>query len=182
MDFIEYKFKVNFHVNDLTKLHLAAIMKFILLTHERELNKSTNTGRIVKEVLGDDAEIILWKRKEPNEFLVSLLETKKAALVFPVNESEFSDNTPESYEYLVILDATWQEARKMFNRSSYLNQADKVSLKTTKPSVFTLRRNQIEGGLSTAECVIALLCHQNTSDKLKLLEQRFELFNGGVGR
>ncbi|MFT6906256.1 MAG: DTW domain-containing protein YfiP [Oleiphilaceae bacterium] len=152
-------------------------MKFILLTHERELLKGTNTGRIVNEVLGGDVIIILWKRKQPNDFLVNLLDTKKAALVFPVNDTEDSDNTPENYEYLVILDATWQEARKMFNRSSYLNQADRVSVKTTKPSVFKLRRNQIEGGLSTAECVIALLGHQNTSDKRQLLEQRFELFN-----
>jgi DTW domain-containing protein YfiP len=152
-------------------------MKFILLTHERELLKGTNTGRIVNEVLGGDVIIILWKRKQPNDFLVNLLDTKKAALVFPVNDTEGSDNTPENYEYLVILDATWQEARKMFNRSSYLNQADRVSVKTTKPSVFKLRRNQIEGGLSTAECVIALLGHQNTSDKRQLLEQRFELFN-----
>ena len=63
-------------------------MKFILLTHERELIKGTNTGRLVKDILGNDAEIIVWKRKEPDERLVKLLALKQAALLYPNLESE----------------------------------------------------------------------------------------------
>ena len=177
MDLQEYKFKVNFHVNHLPKNYIVAIMKFILLTHERELTKGTNTGRLVKQILGDDVDIILWKRKEPNELLVNLLETKKAALVFPTNDSEASANTPENYEYLVILDATWQEARKMFNRSSYLNQAERVTLSVSKPSEYKLRRNQIEGGLSTIECVIELLRQHTSSEIMTRLDEAFLGFN-----
>lgn len=151
-------------------------MKFILLTHEREILKGTNTGRLVKEVLEDESELIIWKRKEPNPFVVKLLETKKAALVFPDNNAEGSLSI-QQYEYLVILDGTWQEARKMFNQSAYLQEADKVSILPTKPSVFKLRRNQIEGGLSTVECVIELLRQMNSDEKLKLMENRFALFN-----
>ena len=58
-------------------------MKFILLTHERELQKATNTGRLAKQVLGDDLEIIVWKRKEPDQRLLELLASKQAAILFP---------------------------------------------------------------------------------------------------
>ena len=82
-----------------------------------------------------------------------------------------------NFDYLVILDATWQEARKMFNRSSYLNQAERVSLDISKPSEFKLRRNQIEGGLSTVECVIELLRLDNNIQTAILLEDAFRIFN-----
>lgn len=154
-------------------------MKIILLTHERELTKGTNTGRLVKDILGDDAEIIVWKRKEPDERLVNLLALKQAALLYPnlESESESSSDNQMCFDYLVILDATWQEARKMFNRSSYLKQAERVSLTISKPSEFRLRRNQIEGGLSTVECVIELLRLDNKMQTATLLEGAFRAFN-----
>lgn len=152
-------------------------MKVILLTHERELNKGTNTGRLVEQVLGDDLEIIIWKRKEPDERLVQLLETKQAALVFPSKEANLENQDPNDYEYLVILDSTWQEARKMFNRSPYLNQAEKVSLSISRPSEYKLRRNQIEGGLSTVECVIELMKHKTLFHMAENLKNIFNNFN-----
>tara|TARA_R110001592_G_scaffold54017_2_gene165515 strand:- start:11868 stop:12377 length:510 start_codon:yes stop_codon:yes gene_type:complete len=152
-------------------------MKFILLTHERELSKGTNTGRLVKQILGDDVEIITWKRKVPDERLVHLLATKQAALLFPKQDSDLVNKDLKCFEYLVILDSTWQEARKMFNRSGYLNQAERVSLSITKPSEFKLRRNQIEGGLSTIECVIQILRQYNANEKVVLLEDLFLSFN-----
>ena len=152
-------------------------MKFILLTHERELSKGTNTGRLVKQVLGDDVEIIIWQRKEPDSRLVSLLENKQAALLFPNLESEPSSQNSKCFDYLVILDSTWQQARKMFNRSPYLNQAEKVSLSISKPSEFILRRNQITGGLSTAECVIEVLKQLGSMRSMEQLLAEFIYFN-----
>lgn len=152
-------------------------MKFILLTHEREINKKTNTGRLVKNVLSDNVELIVWKRKEPSQFLISLLETKKAALVFPCEETKHCSNLVSRFEYLVILDATWQQAQKMYNQSPYLHLAERVSLSITKPSEYKLRRNQLEGGLSTAECVIELLRQTNNTKNLALLEAEFHCFN-----
>lgn len=173
-------------------------MKFILLTHERELTKGTNTGRLVKEVLGDKVDIIIWKRKEPDQRLLELLASKQAAILFPdvfdsslgsdepvvSDEPVGSDETIDSpirkkndFDYLVILDATWQQARKMFNRSAYLNQADRVALNCSTPSEFKLRRNQIDGGLSTVECVIELLRQTDLIKERKLLEESFYSFN-----
>jgi DTW domain-containing protein YfiP len=154
-------------------------MKIILLTHERELTKRSNTGRLVMDILGEDAELIIWKRKEPDERLVKLLALKQAALLFPKldSESEVLSLKQINFDYLVILDATWQEARKMFNRSSYLKQAQRVSLTASKPSEFKLRRNQIVGGLSTVECVIELLRLDKNMQPVTLLEEAFQKLN-----
>lgn len=156
-------------------------MKFILLTHERELTKKTNTGRLVKEALGEKVEIIVWKRKAPDARLVNLLETKQAALLYPESQrvGETMVTPLNSYQYCVIIDSTWQEARKIFNRSAYLKNVDKVSLDISKSSEFKLRRNQVEGGLSTAECVIEILklVNADVDEQTHLLETSFASFN-----
>jgi len=177
-------------------------MKLYLLTHERELNKTSNTGRIVKKCLVASAEVIIWKRTEPDLNLVELINLGEVAMLYPDRPGEYSTisevfdddvNLPEgvvldklsgdnkarvdNFESFLILDSTWQEARKMYNRSAYLQQAQKISLQVDQPSTYRKRRNQIEGGLSTAECVIELL---KQKDKLKLateLQKEFDEFN-----
>ncbi len=57
---------------------------------------------------------------------------------------------------LVILDATWQEAGKMYRQSPYLQSLARVELQTEQGSAFRLRRNQRQGGLCTLECIAAV--------------------------
>jgi DTW domain-containing protein YfiP len=77
----------------------------------------------------------------------------------------------------VILDATWQQAKKMYRQSSYLQKADKIALDQAPVSRFQRRRNQRDGGLCTAECVIELL--KSAEDELHTkLEYSFSSFNG----
>lgn len=57
---------------------------------------------------------------------------------------------------LVILDATWQEAGKMYRQSPYLQSLARVELQTEQDSAFRLRRNQRQGGLCTLECIAAV--------------------------
>jgi len=177
-------------------------MKLYLLTHERELNKTTNTGRLVKKCLGEQVEIIIWKRTEPNMRLVELINEGNVAMLYPDQTSKDNSNVEalsdeaqllkstvlnnkpldkktcvENFESFVILDSTWQEARKMYNRSTYLQQAKKISLPVMAPSTYRKRRNQIEGGLSTAECVIELLNQKNESSMALVLQEQFDQFN-----
>lgn len=49
-------------------------MKFTLLTHCKEIDKRSNTGRLVLEVLGDVAEQTLWERLNPPARLVEEIE------------------------------------------------------------------------------------------------------------
>lgn len=161
-------------------------MKIVLLTHERELEKKTNTGTLVREVLADDCELVIWRRKEANETLLKLLVSQRAALLFPAEalpdlEGEHSQFTPvqriADYSHLVVLDATWQQAKKMYRQSPYLQHADKLTLDKAPKSTFVRRRNQREGGLCTAECVVELLKLEGQFAQANRLATQFEIFN-----
>jgi len=177
-------------------------MILYLLTHERELNKASNTGRLVKKCLGDSVEVIVWKRTEPDLNLIELIHQGKVAMLYPNRPSQYSASSVEldhdatlsesgvtnnktcesktnveDFELFLILDSTWQEARKMYNRSAYLQQATKINLQVDIPSIYRKRRNQIEGGLSTAECAIELLKQKGKQSLASELQKDFDAFN-----
>ncbi len=58
-------------------------MKFILLTHAREFEKRSNTGRVVVDVLGGAAEQVRWDRVHPPARLVEEIEAGGVALIYP---------------------------------------------------------------------------------------------------
>jgi DTW domain-containing protein YfiP len=143
---------------------ITIMLKIILLTHPREMARANNTGQLVKQVLEDNVRVVEWHRKQPDTELLTAIEAEKVGLVFPSDETAQEAILPLfTYEYLVIIDATWQEARKMFNQSPYLKALPKVSLVDAPKSIYPLRRNQIEGGLCTAECAALLLNHAGES-------------------
>ncbi|MGI2038441.1 DTW domain-containing protein [Shewanella frigidimarina] len=157
------------------------MLKIILLTHSREMDRANNTGQLVKQVLGDNARVVEWHRKQPDAELLTAIESGVVGLVFPSNEENISEKVSEISKrilYLVLIDATWQEARKMYNQSPYLKALPKVSLIGTSKSIYPLRRNQIEGGLCTAECVIHLLTESENVIEAQQLSQLLMTFIG----
>lgn len=151
-------------------------MKIYLLSHERELQKATNTGRIVKACLGGAVAIIPWQRREPCREIIELIEADRIALLYPGAAAD-ADQAGREFANYLLLDGTWQETRKMYNRSPYLQRASRVELDINQPSRYKLRRNQRTGGLSTAECVIELLAIRGQTDLAAALSNEFDLFN-----
>ncbi|GAB2512361.1 tRNA-uridine aminocarboxypropyltransferase [Microbulbifer agarilyticus] len=157
-------------------------MEIILLTHERELAKSTNTGKLA--LMGEAAAVVrrvVWRRTEPDAQLLQLLQRADTGLVYPSSEVHEENVTPQRLsvadcQTFVLLDATWQEARKIFNRSAYLRNAPRVELTPDHPSRFNLRRNQRDGGLCTAECVIEILRAKGETAAAAELDIRFRAF------
>lgn len=80
---------------------------------------------------------------------------------------------------MVILDATWQRAQKMYNQSNYLQQLPTVSLATSHTSKFARRRNQKTGAWCTAEVIQWLWQQQGCESAAAQLADAFETFNGG---
>lgn len=175
--------------NDRVYCNRAKLLQIILLTHEREVTRPTNTGQIAINVYPEHCQRIIWARKAPDETLLNLLKTEDCALLFPDeavaekadlsevsctenHESRISKSMPS---ILVILDATWQEARKMVRRSPYLKEARKYALTTSQNSQFNLRRNQVDGGLCTIECIIALYKQANMPQEAEILTIEFEI-------
>jgi DTW domain-containing protein YfiP len=173
-----------------------------LLTHSRELHKSTNTGALVVQVLAASmqvrVEVIEWQRKAPDQRLLDLSSKQQLGLVYPLqadtaqacyllqqgqyqaqNSAAVTDlaiRVNEPCRHWVLLDATWQESAKMLRQSPYLQSCYRLGVKPDTPSVYTLRRNQKDGALCTAEVVMELLQQTgliNEKEQLKLLFQEF---------
>lgn len=163
-------------------------LQIILLTHEREVTRPTNTGQLAINVYPEHCKRIVWARTAPDEELLKLFKTSDCALLFPDEavaekadldeaiciENHASCINKSMPNTLVIIDATWQEARKMIRRSPYLKEARKYALTTSQNSQFNLRRNQVDGGLCTVECIIALFKQANMPQEAEVLAIEFE--------
>lgn len=81
------------------------------------------------------------------------------------------------YQHIILLDATWQLAHKMYKQSAYLQTLPSIQLADAPPSQYQLRRNQREVGWCTAEIAIMLLqlCQQPSA--AAQLQQLFSQFN-----
>jgi DTW domain-containing protein YfiP len=150
-------------------------MKITLLTHFKEFPKRSNTGRVVLDVLGGSVEQVRWDRMTPPARLVEEIEAGGVALVYPGPADEY-DGCLSDISHVILIDATWHEARKIYQRSPYLQKARRVSLKPVGKSRYSLRKNQKEACLCTAECVIEILRCQGNNDAADLLEERFLAF------
>jgi len=150
-------------------------MKITLLTHFKELEKRSNTGRVVVEVLGDAAEQIRWDRITPPAGLLKEIEAGGVALIYPGAADE-NDGDLSDISHVILIDGTWHEARKIYQRSPYLQQVRRVCLKPAGKSRYNLRKNQKEACLCTAECVIEVLRDTGNIADAERLQERFLSF------
>jgi DTW domain-containing protein YfiP len=150
-------------------------MKFTLLTHFKEFPKRSNTGRVVLEVLGDAAEQLCWDRMNPSAGLLEEIERGGVALVYP-GASDENDGDLRGITRFILIDGTWHEARKIHQRSPYLQKLRRVGITPSGLSRYNLRKNQKEACLCTAECVIEILRSTGEHAAADLLEERFLAF------
>lgn len=173
-----------------------------LLTHSRETFRLNNTGQVVLKALGPEEEQpnkeplnvhrVIWDRVAPCSHLISSINEHPSVLLYPSTQHSNTHNLSiENYLLvpsqrvgsddnhklnIVLLDATWQEARKMYNKSVYLQQLSKIALTPTFTSQYQLRRNQHKLGLCTAEAVIEILKMAGYLVTTKKLRLAFEVF------
>lgn len=150
-------------------------MKITLLTHFKEFDKRSNTGQLVLEIMGDAAEQVRWDRLNPPARLLEEIEAGGVALVYPGTADENNDDLSDITQFILI-DGTWHEARKIHQRSPYLQKARRVCLKPAGASQYNLRKNQKEACLCTAECVIEILRNKGEIEQAERLQERFLAF------
>ena len=150
-------------------------MKFTLLTHSKELAKPSNTGKLVVEILGSAAEQILWDRLVPPAELVTEIEAGGVALLYPGTADEPAGDLT-GIQQIILIDSTWHEARRIHQRSPYLQKVRRICLKPVEKSRYNLRKNQKESGLCTAECVMEILLNTGNSIDAERLRERFLTF------
>lgn len=153
-------------------IELDSKLRFILLTHENEFSKRTNTGRLLEKAL-DDTMVVKWSRVEPSKVLLDIIEKEEVYLLYPESESvincdedrenksekEYLNNSNSTGEKIniIIIDGTWQESVKIYNRSPYLHNIKRISLESLSGSNYKLRRKKESNQLCTVEAAIEVL-------------------------
>ena len=163
---------------------LEASICFCLLMDSREPSKSSNTGRLIKSCLAE-TKVFIWSRTQPDQGLMALLESSywQPYLIFPgeyaAPHQQVVEALPASARrpLLIILDATWLQARKIFRKSPYLQALPVLSLPRGNPSAYRLRRSREAAHLCTAEVAIACLGLAGEKRQAELLDDYFETFS-----
>jgi DTW domain-containing protein YfiP len=139
--------------------------------------KPTNTGWLVADVV-PDTFAFGWTRTEPDPALLALLGDPQwqPYVVFPgryvapervvrvVQSPESLRGDAGNRPLFILLDATWTEARKMFRRSSYLDQFPVLSLEPEQVSQYKLRRSGRDDHFCTSE--VAALCMRLAGERI----------------
>ncbi|EEY73893.1 tRNA-uridine aminocarboxypropyltransferase [Grimontia hollisae] len=156
-----------------------------LLMHETETGRTTNTGQLLEKALPYCRRHI-WQRKAPPAALLTLFadSATQTYLVFPGDHAIALDNAlaqhtskPETNPiHFIILDATWQQARKMLRQSPWLQTAPMIKLPEGLSTRYTLRRNQPNGSLCTCEVGTVLLTAMGETDNAAAVDKYFEKF------
>ncbi|MFB1010228.1 MAG: tRNA-uridine aminocarboxypropyltransferase [Thiopseudomonas sp.] len=159
-----------------------------LVMADKEPLKPSNTGWLIADVV-PDTNAFLWDRTEPDAGLLALLADPQWQpwLVFPADEAV--SGQPVAHELpasaaaggrrplFVLLDGTWQEARKMYRKSPYLQQLPVLSLRPAQLSRYHLRTALSPEQLSTAEVTMHCLHQAGDDEAATALAQWFARFN-----
>lgn len=174
--------------------------ELVLLSHETELRRATNTGQLVRAVAELAANSALeatseqwrcrqisWQRRVPDADLLLAIKCQPYVLLYPspqARQLRFDQplwpqqiTAAERPAGVILLDATWQQAQKMYNQSPYLQQLPHWQAVAAYQSVFNLRRNQRAGAWCTAETVALLWQAWGASAPAEALWQAFRQFN-----
>lgn len=154
--------------------------ELMLLMHPNELLRDTNTGKLLQQCQLN-VEQAIWDRKQPPQALMIRLEDASLypVLLFPSEESlTLVQVTAQSQQQsrkplFILLDATWQEARKMINKSRWLEGLPTMSLSPEESSQYQLRRNQQQGNLCTFEVAALLLGQLGEEDNHQQMQNFF---------
>ncbi|MBV1839217.1 tRNA-uridine aminocarboxypropyltransferase [Photobacterium ganghwense] len=163
-----------------TEPTLGCTVPFLLLTHPNELGKTTNTGQLMTRTL-PDCQRLIWDRVNPPQALLEQIADPRYQpwLLFPGDDttpaSPFQAQ-PGKTPLIIILDATWQEARKMVRRSPWLAALPRLALVPQADSAYALRRNQQPGNLCTCEAGIAVLQELGFAPDADRLQEYFATF------
>jgi len=161
----------------------SARSRFCLVMFDTEPMKPSNTGRLIADVL-PNTQAFGWSRTEPDPLLLAAVAdgAYQPMVVFPASYAddgrEVLHAPPLSGKppLCIMLDGTWNEARKMFRKSPWLDRFPVLSLNVTSPSRYTLREAHGEGQHCTAEIAAALLQQAGDSDAAQALSRHFEQF------
>lgn len=137
------------------------------------MEKASSTGRLLHKLGICRGEV--WHRTQHNGLHMFGNTTQPIYLLHPDGEYTQQANPPQQSVF-VALDGTWQQANKILRQDEFLAGLPRIRLTPAEPSQLSLRRNQLQGGLSTLESIASLLKNNAASIQAAQLMALFEKF------
>lgn len=159
-----------------------------LITHPKEQVHPTNTAALALAVAAEhglDLQQWVWQRTE-RDIHVERIQAHHAVLLYPSHDAsvvtasldpQCGDLSAYRDCQFLLIDATWQQAQKMYNQSPYLHTVPKLQLQIAHPSTFVRRRNQRNGAWCTAEVIAWLWYGLGYETAAQHLVAEFNAFN-----
>lgn len=162
-------------------------LDILLIFHRDEVFKPSNTGRLIADAFPYNSYAFCWHRKEPPVALLNIINdpSRECVVVFPatpeqnrqlIDKQQLITNTDKQLT-LIFLDATWRQARKMFNLSKWLVNCKVLILDPTDKALYSSRKASDEAHLSTAESAALALMHLGREFHGEALHEFFVTFN-----
>lgn len=133
---------------------IACRTKVVLLMHRQELEKPTNTGRLLVRTL-PNVEVVTRAVADPVP--VRLAEGARPLVLHPDATRVLGEEHASPDTVLLVPDGTWSQARRMMIRDPALLHATRVRLPPGPDSIYLLRKAPHSGHLCTLEAVARAL-------------------------
>jgi DTW domain-containing protein YfiP len=130
--------------------------RILLLQHILEPGKKSNTGRVAALALANAR--LLTYGAPADDFDISVLSEPGTWLLYPDGPTAPPD--APAPKQLVVLDASWSQARRMTQRLPALRALPRLALPPPDPGMLRLREPSHPSGMSTLDAVaraVALL-------------------------
>jgi DTW domain-containing protein len=146
---------------------IAPPVEFLLLRHASEVGRSTNSGRWAALALG--APIVEYGGDGGRPLDQAPLRQPGTWVLFP--SARITPRPAPRPDRLVVLDASWSQARRMLQRVPALRHLPRLSL-PAPPVRERLRAPTVAGGMSTLEAMARALEWLGAAEQRRLRGQR----------
>ncbi len=156
---------------------------FLLIMFDDEVLKPSNTGRLIADLF-EDCFAFIWSRTDPNPEMLAVINDPQwqPYVIFP---SEYaperqvhSIDVPDGKRPLfILLDGSWQEAKKIFRKSEYLAPLPLLSITPEAFSRFKLREATKSNQLATAEVAARIVDMFGETENARTLDLWFDVFS-----
>jgi len=164
----------------------ASHIDFVLIYHRDEVFKPTNTGRLIADCFPQNTYAFVWDRIDPDPQLIDLLNDKsrQCVMIFPSDEQrhpqfDHAQRNDQKRLTLILLDATWRQARRMCNLSRWLDGIPCIDINPSNASTYATRKASAENYLSTAEATAMALAQLSERTLSSTLKGYYDKFNEG---
>lgn len=160
---------------------------FLLLMYNSEVLKPSNSGRLIADLI-PQTYAYLWQRTYTDPQMLALLQNPKyqPLVIFPGEYAQHGQQVVEDFDddhllegktpLFVLLDGSWRQAVKMFNKSTYLHDFPVLSFTPQSAARYGLRKGQRAFQLGTAEVAVMALGAAGETHNAAALGAWFDLF------